>query len=150
MDLGERNHWLEKCKNLMRESRGKDVIKALEKLTPKPGKEAREAVAKAIKYLRKREKKGQLDYAKALEEDLPDRIWTSGKRASSYPSKAAQNRGSLVASGKSRGNGPTPSDAGQPTGGRVLEPKGRLTTTFSYTPGTSKGVPAFFGAGRAR
>ena len=71
MDMGERNHWLEECKNLLRESRGKEVIRALEKLTPKPGKEAREAVAKAIQYLEKREKKGQLDYAKALEEGLP-------------------------------------------------------------------------------
>jgi len=71
MDLSERNHWLEECKNLLRESRGKEVVEALKKLTPKSNKEAREATEKAIKYLGKREKKRQLDYAKALAEDLP-------------------------------------------------------------------------------
>jgi hypothetical protein len=71
MDLEERNHWLEKCKNLLRESRGEEVIDALGKLTPKPEKEAKQTIAKAMKYLEKREKKGQLDYGKALEKDLP-------------------------------------------------------------------------------
>jgi hypothetical protein len=71
MALGEKNQWLEDCKNLLRESRGKEVIKALGKLEPKPGKEFQKAVKSAIKYLGKREKKGQLDYRKALEENLP-------------------------------------------------------------------------------
>lgn len=71
MNLEQRNQWLEQCKNLLRESRGKKVIEALDELKPKPGKEAKETISKTINYLRKREEKGQLDYRKALEENLP-------------------------------------------------------------------------------
>lgn len=43
----------------------------LERLEPKSVEEAEEAIRKAVDYPSKREKKGQLDYRKALEEDLP-------------------------------------------------------------------------------
>ncbi len=71
MTQEQRKHWLEQCKDSLKQSRGKEVIKALEKIKPDPNGESEDPVTTAIKYLKKREENGQLDYAKALAENLP-------------------------------------------------------------------------------
>ena len=67
----ERKHWLKQCKETLKKSEAKEVIEALKKLNPNWDKESQDPVTIAIKYLQKREAKGQLDYAKAIEENLP-------------------------------------------------------------------------------
>ena len=71
MTQEERKSWLEKCKESLRKSRAKEVIEALKKLRPDWHEETDDPVATAIKCLEKREVKGQLNYAKAIEENLP-------------------------------------------------------------------------------
>jgi hypothetical protein len=56
---------------IAKKSRAKEVIEALKKLRPDWHEETDDPVATAIKYLEKREVKGQLNYAKAIEENLP-------------------------------------------------------------------------------
>jgi len=67
----ERKCWLGECKDLLKKSRGQEVIQALQKLLPGGEKKSDNPVLTAIKYLRKREEKGQLDDARALVEELP-------------------------------------------------------------------------------
>jgi hypothetical protein len=71
MSADERKLWLGQCKESLKKSRAKEVIKALEKLNPEWAEESDHPVAIAIKYLGKREEKGQLDYAAAIEGNLP-------------------------------------------------------------------------------
>ena len=71
MTQEERKVWLEKCKEALKKSRAKEVIEALKKLRPDGHEKTENPVTTAIKYLEKREAKGQLDYAKAIEEKLP-------------------------------------------------------------------------------
>ena len=71
MTPNERKLWLSQCKEELKQSRGKEVIEALENLPADSIRDPDGAITTAINYLRKREAKGQLKYAEALAAELP-------------------------------------------------------------------------------
>jgi hypothetical protein len=90
MQAAERKIWLEEQKQSLRASDCQAVIRALQSLSIEQNhSDEHSPVGAAIHYLE--------------------------KRPPAHPAKAAQNPRRMVATGTSRGNGPTPRPAGQST-----------------------------------